>query len=194
MSTRKGRVVLLEEVLNKSIQLVLDIIQEKNPSLKDKETVARQIGIGAIIFGDLSNDRIKDVEFDWDKILDFAGETAPYIQYSHARICSILRRESPREDAEIKGALYTAKEEETLLLTLGRFPEAVERAADANKPSIVARYLVDLARDFNHFYHNCPVLKEEGDTRQARLVLADGVRRVLARGLYLLGIEAPEAM
>lgn len=194
MSTRKGKVVLLEEVLNKSVQLALDIIQEKNPSLTDKETVAQQIGIGAIIFGDLSNDRVKDVEFDWEKILDFAGETGPYIQYSHARICSILRKESPTPEAPIRGELYTAKEEETLLLSLGRFPEAVLRAAELNKPSVIARHLLDLARDFNHFYHNCPVLKEEGDKKQARLVLVDAVRQVLAQGLYLLGIEAPQEM
>ncbi len=194
MSTRKGKVVLLEEVLNKAVQLSLDIIGEKNPSLADKERVARQVGIGAVIFGDLSNDRIKDVEFDWEKILDFSGETGPYIQYSHARICSILRREAPSQTAPLQGEAYTAKEEEALLLQLGRFPEAVERAADLNKPSVIARYLVDLARDFNQFYHHCPVLKAQGDIKQARLLLADAVRRVLAQGLYLLGIEAPEEM
>lgn len=194
MSTRKGKVVLLEEVLNKAVQLSLDIIGEKNPSLADKERVARQVGIGAVVFGDLSNDRIKDVEFDWEKILDFSGETGPYIQYSHARICSILRREAPSQTAPLQGEAYKAKEEEALLLQLGRFPEAVERAADLNKPSVIARYLIDLARDFNQFYHHCPVLKAQGDVKQARLLLADAVRRVLAQGLYLLGIEAPEEM
>ncbi len=194
MSTRKGKVVLLEEVLNKSIELALETIQEKNPDLEKKEEVARQVGIGAVVFGDLSNDRVKDVEFDWEKILDFSGETAPYIQYSHARICSILRKESPAKDEKIMGGQYTAKEEEALLLALGRFPAAVERAADVNKPSVLARYLIDLARDFNHFYHNCPVLKAEGEKRQARLILADATRIVLKKGLYLLGIEAPEKM
>ncbi len=194
MSTRKGKVILLEEVLNKAVQLSREIIAEKNPSLEDQETVARQVGIGAIIFGDLSNDRIKDVEFDWEKILDFSGETGPYIQYSHARICSILRKEAPSAKAPVMGEAYTAKEEESLLLQLGRFPAAVERAADLNKPSVIARYLIDLARDFNQFYHHCPVLKAEGDLKQARLLLADATREVLARGLYLLGIEAPEKM
>jgi arginyl-tRNA synthetase len=194
MSTRKGKVVLLEEVLNKAVQLSLDIIAEKNPSLAAKETVARQVGIGAIIFGDLSNDRIKDVEFDWDKILDFSGETGPYIQYSHARICSILRKEAPPPGSPVRGEVYTAKEEEILLLQLGRFPETVERAAELNKPSIIARYLIDLARDFNQFYHHCPVLKAEGSIKTGRLILVDAVRQVLARGLYLLGIEAPEEM
>ncbi len=194
MSTRKGKVILLEEVLNKAVQLSREIIAEKNPSLEDQETVARQVGIGAIIFGDLSNDRIKDVEFDWEKILDFSGETGPYIQYSHARICSILRKEAPSAKAPVMGEAYTAKEEEALLLQLGRFPAAVERAADLNKPSVIARYLIDLARDFNQFYHHCPVLKAEGDLKQARLLLADATREVLARGLYLLGIEAPEKM
>ncbi len=194
MSTRKGKVVLLEEVLNKAITLAMDIIKEKNPSLEHKEEVARQVGIGAVIFGDLSNDRIKDVEFDWEKILDFSGETGPYIQYSHARTCSILRKETPGEAIDIKGGLYTAREEEILILTLGRFGQAVERAAEQNKPSVIARYLLDLARDFNHFYHNCPVLKGERETKEARLLLVEAVRQVLANGLYLLGIEAPEEM
>ncbi len=194
MSTRKGRVILLEEVLNKAVELAQEIIQEKNPTLENKEKVARQVGIGAVIFGDLTNDRSKDILFDWKKILDFSGETAPYIQYSHARICSILRQEPLPTGAIIKGELYAATEEKVLLLTLGRFPAAVAKAAEVNKPSVLARYLLALARDFNHFYHNCPVLKVAGEKRLARLLLIDAVRLVLKKGLFLLGIEAPEEM
>ncbi len=194
MSTRKGRVVLLEEVLNKAVELAQEIIREKNPTLENKEQVARQVGIGAVIFGDLSNDRSKDILFDWKKILDFSGETAPYIQYSHARICSILRQEPLPIELSIKGELYTAAEEKVLLLTLGRFPAAVTKAVETNKPSVLARYLLILARDFNHFYHNCPVLKAAEENRLGRLLLIDAVRLVLKKGLYLLGIEAPEEM
>ncbi len=194
MSTRKGRVILLEEVLSKAVELAQEIIQEKNPTLKNKEKVARQVGIGAVIFGDLNNDRSKDIVFNWKKILDFSGETAPYIQYSHARICSILRQEPLPIEAPIKGELYKAAEEKVVLLALGRFPAVLVKAAEVNKPSILARYLLVLARDFNHFYHNCPVLKVAGEKRIARLLLIDAVRLVLKKGLYLLGIEAPEEM
>ncbi len=194
MSTRKGRVILLEEVLNKAVELALGTIQEKNPTLENKEKIARQVGVGAVIFGDLSNDRTKDVLFDWGKILDFSGETAPYIQYSHARICSILRQQPLPIEVSIKGELYTEAEEKVLLLTLGRFPAVLVKAVEVNKPSVLARYLLILARDFNHFYHNCPVLKAAEEKRLARLLLIDAVRLVLKKGLYLLGIEAPEEM
>ncbi len=193
MSTRQGKVVLLEEVLNKAIDLSLDIIKQKNPGLEQKEKVARQIGIGAVIFADLANDRIKDVEFEWEKVLDFSGDTAPYIQYAHARICSILRKEQPWEKT-VPGEIYSSPEEERLLVSLSRFPAAVSRSLELNKPSVLARYLLDLARDFNHFYHNCPVLQAEAGLRNARLLLAMAVRVVLARGLRLLGIAAPEEM
>lgn len=193
MSTRHGKVILLEEVLNRAIELSLAIIEEKNPALKNKEEVANQVGIGAVLFGDLVNDRIKDVEFDWDRILDFAGDTAPYIQYAHARICSILRKQTC-EYGQIRGDLYTADEEQTLIIGLARFPAVIKRALELNKPSVLARHLLDLARDFNHFYHACPVLQATGEMRQARLVLILAVRIVLARGLALLGIGAPDEM
>ena len=192
MSTRQGTLVFLEDVLNKSIELAKKIIHEKNPGLAKKNEVANQVGIGAVIFGDLSNDRLKDIEFDWDKVLDFSGETAPYVQYSHARICSILRKASARN--EYNASLLLSDEEQSVVRALARFSEAIERAAELHKPSVVARYLVDLAQDFNKFYHQCPVLQADEDIRQARLALIDAVRQVLANGLYLLGIAAPEEM
>ena len=193
MSTRQGTLIFLEDVLAKATDLAGAIIAEKNPDLKNREEVARQVGIGAVIFGDLSNDRIKDIDFDWEKILDFSGETAPYIQYAHARICSILRKAdltSPSFDPELLDSDY----ENAVVSALTKFPEVIEKAAETCKPSLVARYLIDLAREFNRFYHQCPVLNAQEDVRNARLALADAVRQVLANGLYLLGIAAPEEM
>lgn len=205
MSTREGRVIFLEEVIDRAQKLALDIIREKNPHLPDKEKAARMVGVGAVIFGDLINDRIKDIEFDWDKVLDFSGETAPYVQYSYARICSIFKKAAEENNMpfhpvwENLAALQEAgflksPEEQRLLVTLGRFKEQMERAAREYRPSYLARYLVELARDFNKFYHTCPVLTAPEEVKRARLLLIKGVQIVLRNGLELLGIEAPEEM
>ena len=193
MSTRKGTLVFLEDVLDRATELAGQIIQEKNPGLPNREEVARQVGIGAVIFADLSNDRIKNIEFDWDKVLDFSGETAPYIQYSHARICSILRK-AQNWPADYDATLLSSDEEQAVVGTLARFSDSIARAALTYKPSIIARYLLDLAADFNKFYHQCPVLHASEDVRNARLALIDAVRQVLVNGMYLLGITAPEEM
>jgi len=216
MSTRQGKVIFLEEVLQKAVELAREIIEEKNPGLREKDRVAKAVGLGAVIFGDLINDRIKDVEFDWDKVLDFAGETAPYIQYSHARICSILRRAAaaknkdggsatglPGEGAPLPGdaatqgqglTLLGAPEEEALVIAISRFSEEIGRAVRDNRPSHLARYLLETARSFNKFYHNCPVLTAAEKLREERLMLVAGVRVVLKNGLDMLGIEAPQEM
>ena len=207
MSTRQGKVIFLEEVLKRAVELARETIEEKNPSLEEKDSVARAVGLGSVIFGDLINDRIKDVEFDWEKVLDFAGETAPYIQYSHARICSILRRAAaedrntdtpvvsqPGDATSQEPSLLGEPEEEALIIAIAHFSEEIVRAVRDNRPSYLARYLLELARGFNKFYHNCPVLTAEKELREGRLQLVAGVRIVLRNGLAMLGIEAPQEM
>ncbi len=196
MSTREGKVILLEEVLQRAIELARGIIEEKNPDLPEKEAVARAIGLGAVRFGDLSNDRIKDIEFDWDQVMDFAGETAPYIQYAHARICSILRKVPipKRENMAGVAAQLQGEEEKALLKALALLPERVDEAGGEYRPSVVARAVIEIAREFNRFYHCCPVLGSAEPLQSARLFLVDATRQAIANGLALLGIAAPEEM
>lgn len=145
MSTREGRIIFLEDVLNRALELAHNIIKEKNPDLVDKEKAARMVGLGAVIFGDLINDRVKDIEFDWDKVLDFSGETAPYVQYAHARISSIFRKAAREgEDfpsfaaqnlaALLEKGFLTSPEEEQLIITLARFSEQVAQATEGYRP------------------------------------------------------------
>jgi arginyl-tRNA synthetase len=196
MSTRDGNIIFLQEVLQRSINLAREIIEDKNPDLADKSAAALAVGLGAVRFGDLSNDRIKDVEFDWDKVLDFSGETAAYIQYAHARICSILRKAAGADLAWEEGLadLLQQEEEKALIKALAVLPEKVEAAAEGYRPSVIARYLVEVAREFNRFYHQCPVLSSDSALQKARLLLIDAARQVLVNGLGLLGIAAPAEM
>jgi arginyl-tRNA synthetase len=195
MKTREGNIIFLEEVLDKAIELAKKIIKEKNPALADKEEVARTVGIGAIIFGDLVNDRIRDMEFSWDKMLSFEGETGPYLQYCHARICSIMRRYGGKADDDIDYSLLSEDIEKELVKSIYNFGKAVSDASESYKPSAVARYLIELAQTFNSFYDNCPVLKAGNpELVKARILLCDAVRQVLANGLWILGMQAPDEM
>lgn len=193
MSTRKGQVIFLEDVLNKSIALATKIIEEKNPDLKNKEQVAKMVGIGAIVFADLSNDRVKNINFDWDRMLSFEGETAPYLQYTHARACSILRKVT-NHTPHVNFNLYTDEKEHQLIKQLYLFPEILEDVLRTYKPHILTHYLITLAQKFNEFYHACPVISDDINQMKARILLVDCTRQVLDNGLHLLGIEAPEEM
>ena len=198
MSTRKGKVIFLEEVLDQAINLAEKIIEEKNPTLKDKKEIAKEVGVGAIIFGDLSNDRIRNVDFSWERMLSFDGETAPYLQYTHARACSILRKAKKEQglsiSSKIKFEQLQLAEEKAVVKLLYEFPEAVIKVAESYKPHHLAQYLISLAQAFNEFYHKCAVISEREEQMKARLLLVDSCRQVLENGLNLLGIKAPEEM
>jgi arginyl-tRNA synthetase len=194
MSTREGNIIFLEEVLDKTIELAFKIIKEKNPDLENKHEVAEQVGIGAIIFGDLINDRVKDVVFSWDKILDFEGETAPYLQYAHARCCSILKKYGKKVDVKIDFSLLKENEERQLVMKLARFNKVIADAANHNKPHILAKYLIDIGQTFNSFYVEHQVISDDKDLAKARILLVDSVRQVISNGLGLLGVKAPSEM
>ncbi len=197
MSTRKGQVIFLEDVLKKAIDLSLAAIEEKNAELADKQTVAKQVGVGAIIFGDLVHRRTNDVTFEWERILNFQGETGVYVQYTHARCCSMLRK-AALEDAVADwdaSKLELAEEKEVIKL-LGEFPERVLRACDDYDPSIVARHLIELCRAFNKVYNieGYRFLDADPVMRATRMTLVQACAVVLRRGLTLLGLETPEEM
>jgi len=194
ISTRKGNLIFLEDVIDKAVKLAKAAIEEKNPGLAKKDIVAKQVGIGAVIFGDLVNDRIKDFVFSWDKYLSFEGETGPYLQYAHARICSIFRKHNQPLPETIDGSQFKESVEHELIKKIGNFADTIKDAASHYKPSIIAKYLVDLAQTFSNFYTTCPVLKADKKTREARLQLCKATQFVLKNGLYLLGLHAPVEM
>lgn len=192
-STRKGRVVYLEDVLNQAIQKALDIINEKSPSLPNKEEVARQVGIGAVVYSDLSNGRIKDIDFSFDRALNFDGETGPYVQYTHARCCSVLRKAAEMELPEVDYTALQDDEAQALLRLLSRFPDVVREAADKYEPSMITRAVTDIAQAYNKFYYEHRIL-DEASTAAARVALTRAAKDVIKTGLWLIGIEAPERM
>lgn len=194
LSTRKGRVVFLEDVLNKAVESTLEIIDERNPNLENKEEVAKQIGIGAVIFQELFNNRIKDYTFSWDRTLSFEGETGPYVQYTHARANSLLEKGEFRIEDEVDYALLKEDDEINLVRLLYNFPEAVLDATYKYEPSYITRHVVEIAKTFNKFYNSCPILSVEEELKQARLMLVFATKTVIKTGLSLLGIEAPDRM
>ena len=195
IGSRKGNSVFLEDILKEAIQKVEKIIDEKNPGLEDKEEVARKVGVGAIIFNDLSNSRIKDEIFDWDMLLNFQGETGPYIQYIYVRTRSLLEKAGYVPDLEnINFNKLQEKEAVETLKLLYRFNEFVTLAADKNEPSIISRYLIDVAQNFSTFYNEHKIITEDKSVQDARLALTYAVGTVLKSGVTLLGMEMPNKM
>lgn len=193
LSTRKGHIIFAEEILKESIQKTSSIIEEKNPDIPDKEVVAKQVGIGAIIFNDLYNQRIKDVVFDWDKILNFDGETGPYVQYTYARAASVIRKIGNIPDI-IDYNLLTDEPSVVLLKEIERFPAVVKDAAEKLEPSVVARYAVAVAQAFNKFYHDCQINVDDEKLKYTRANLVIITKEILKEALDLLGIQCPEQM
>ena len=194
MSTRKGNVILLEQVLDEAKRRAREVIQEKNPNLRDADEVARRVGLGAIKFFDLSHNRKSDVVFRWEDVLLFEGNTGPYIQYTHARLKSILRKAGDMNERFPEKITLDA-EERGLLFHCARLPEAMERVIETWSPHLLASYLFDLAQKANEFYHSHPVLAETDEhKKQFLLMLVQVVVTTLATGLYLLGIDAPGEM
>lgn len=195
MSTRKGQVIFAEDILKEAIQRIREIIAEKNPDLENKEEVARMVGVGAIMFNDLYNQRIKDVIFSWDKILNFDGETGPYVQYTHARAASVLRKAGVWEvGMDVDYSVLTDEASMALLKELSRFPQVVVDAAEKFEPFVVSRYSVAVAQAFNKFYHDCQINVEDERVKMARLKLVIVTKKVIHDALELLGIGSPEQM
>lgn len=194
MSTRKGRVILLEDLLVEAVDRIKKIIEEKNPLLKDKEMVARDVGIGAVIFADLSTKRNKDVLFDWDTVLNFEGETGPYVQYTHARLCSILRKYGKDVTEDIDYTLLNEDDAIHLIKNLWQYPFVVLKAAQFYEPSLVSNYLIDICAGVNKFYNAHRVLSEDEGLTKARILLVDAARQVIRNGLKILGMQAPVEM
>jgi arginyl-tRNA synthetase len=221
MSSRKGNVVFLEDVLDEAVARVLAIIDEKNPDLADKHEVAEMLGMGAVVFFDSMNDRVKPITFTWDRAIALDGDTGPYVQYAHARICSVLRKaggkwmdyarpagalepETPSiafnemDEAAIPSNLGGLIEQsaQSLLFELAGLHEAIRAVQRENMATALCRQLVAIARAFSGFYTNCPILREENtkEVRNARLAVCVATARALRQGLWLMGIKAPEEM
>jgi arginyl-tRNA synthetase len=198
IKTREGSAIRLADLLAESVQRAKAIIAEKNPDLtpEERERVAEAVGIGAVKYADLSQNRASDYRFDWDKLLAFDGNTAPYLQYVHARIRSIFRKAGEPDwtlpaDATLA---ITHESERALTLRLLRFADAAHDVPAEYTPHVLTEHLFNLAQAYNGFYRDCPVLASEGVTRLTRLALCDATARQIRLGLELLGIEAPDKM
>lgn len=193
LSTRKGKIVLLEEVLDEAVAKALEQIEAKNPDLPNKQEVANQVGIGAVIFHDLKNDRLNSFDFTIDEIVQFEGETGPYVQYSRARALSILRK---AEVAEIEAADHYALDDAyswEIIKLIQEFPETVQRAFEKFEPSVIAKHAIHLAQAFNKYYANSRILTDD-EGRPARLALVQAVANLLKEDLRILGVHSPDQM
>lgn len=202
MSTREGTVVKLEDLLNESIERAQKVIEEKNPDIENKEDIAKKVGIGAVIFNDLSNNRIKDEVFDWDTILNFQGETGPYIQYTYVRTKSIIEKAGFTiegiQDNNALGDICLENlqdvDSQNILKLIYNFEEILKQVTDKNEPSILSRYLIDLAKAYSVFYNANKVIVDEEDIKNARVFLTYATGKILKTGANLLGIEMPDKM
>ena len=192
LSTRKGKIVLLEEVLNEAINLAKAQIEAKNPDLANKDQVAHQVGVGAVIFHDLKNDRLNNFDFSLEEVVRFEGETGPYVQYTHTRCASILRKTNFEAQ---EGADYSLGDTESweVIKLLQAFPATVVRASEKYEPSVIAKHAIQLAQSFNKYYAHTKIVNDDSE-QQARLALVHAVKVVLKEDLRLLGLEAPEEM
>ena len=186
--------MILEEVLDRAAEEAERIIAEKNPDLANRAEVAEAVGIGAVIFHDLKKERIRDVKFEWSEVLSFEGETGPYVQYTHARLASILRKAAAAGEGEAEPAWASLEEAAPIVLALGRYPDVVRQATRDCEPSLVAQYLLGLCRDVSSWYSRERVLGQEPPVTAARLALVSSAKAVVSNGLRLLGVAAPEEM
>lgn len=199
MSTREGRVVFLEDVLNQAISKTKEIIDEKNPDAPNVEEISKQVGVGAVVFNELSNNRIKDYTFSWDHVLNFDGETGPYVQYTYARASSVIRNASEDDMDKVRNCNIECKyinsdSAKNLIKLIYRIPEVIIDSAYKDEPSILTRHTIDVAQAFNKFYHDEHILVDDEYERCAKLALVETSRIAIANCLKLIGIEAPERM
>ena len=199
LSTREGNVIFLNDVLEKSVEKTLEIINERNSSLENKEEIAKEVGIGAVIFQELFNTRIKDYSFDWNNVLNFEGETGPYVQYSAARANSILEKNNfylKLDNIDIsKVSNYEMNIDElSLIKSIYKFEDILLDSAKKYEPSILARYITEVAKLFNKFYNSCPISNQEDSVKEFRLILTYCTRLLIEIGLGLLGMDTPKKM
>lgn len=195
MSTRKGNVIELKDLLTKAVEKVNADYQRKNPDLEDKETVAETVGIGSVIFAALKNNRIKDMVFSWDNALNFEGETAPYVQYTHARCCSVVTKTDISLNGKADYSTLDNKDANKVITLLREFPAVVKTAAERYEPSLITRFSVDLAKAFNKYYFEHRIIDDDGEAKvRARLILAECTKQTINTALYLIGVKAPTKM
>lgn len=193
-STRKGNAIYLEDVLNVAVEKTLEIIKQKSPDLENKEIVAKQVGIGALVFSVLYNGRIKDYTFSWDKSLNFDGETGPYAQYTYARSCSVMRKAGGINADSIDFAVLSDDASMALLRSIDALPGIIKQAAEKYEPYLISRGVIDICSCFNKFYYDNRIMDDDPAIRNARLSLTEAARTAIRTGLFLVGLDAPERM